>query len=48
MTGSRDPNATYRFTRRLPDKLKKRLHGHIQIFLNDKQFYGFQGLGHHR
>jgi len=30
--------------RRLPDKLKKRLHGHIQIFLNDKQFYGFQGL----
>ncbi len=30
--------------RRLPDELKTRLHGHIQLFLNDKSFYGFQGV----
>ncbi len=28
----------------LPDELRKQLHGHIQLFLHDKRFYGFQGL----
>jgi len=30
--------------RRLPDNLKQQLHGHIQLFLHDKRFYGFKGL----
>jgi len=30
--------------RRLPDALKQQLHGHIQLFLHDKRFHGFQGL----
>jgi len=29
---------------RLPDDLKRQLHGHIQLFLHDKRFYGFEGL----
>jgi len=30
--------------RGLPDPLKEELHGHIQLFLSDKTFEGFQGL----
>lgn len=30
--------------RRLPDELRAQLHGHIQLFLHDKRFYGFDGL----
>ncbi|WP_376694707.1 M90 family metallopeptidase [Wenzhouxiangella sp. EGI_FJ10305] len=30
--------------RGLPEDLKKELHGHIQLFLHDKTFEGFQGL----
>lgn len=30
--------------RGLPDDLKQELHGHIQLFLHDKTFEGFQGL----
>src|SRR6056297_907485 len=29
---------------RLPDALKQELHGHVQLFLHDKRFYGFDGL----
>lgn len=30
--------------RGLPDELKEELHGHIQLFVHDKTFEGFQGL----
>jgi Mlc titration factor MtfA (ptsG expression regulator) len=30
--------------RGLPDELKRELHGHVQLFLHDKTFEGFQGL----
>lgn len=30
--------------RALPDELKSELHGHVQLFLHDKTFEGFQGL----
>jgi len=30
--------------RGLPDALREELHGHIQVFLHDKTFRGFQGL----
>ncbi|TVQ34461.1 MAG: zinc-dependent peptidase [Wenzhouxiangella sp.] len=30
--------------RRLPAELRDELHGHVQLFVHDKQFYGFQGL----
>lgn len=29
--------------RRIPEHLRRQLHGHIQLFLHDKQFFGFQG-----
>ena len=29
---------------RLPEALKQELHGHVQLFLHDKRFYGFDGL----
>lgn len=51
MTGRPLPDAWRRILernvplyRRLPEELRRELEGHVQLFLHDKTFYGFDGL----